>query len=337
MVYSVLQFDECVTLWSARWLLVSLTGCFLYVHVSFDMLHIAPCRLDDTSKWREQASQFILAFLFKVRDVIIRLRAVILDRANRDASTADNEGGGGEEGGGSTSSLVNAFSDCDLLLPAAEVIAIMQSPEIESLVAEQGRNIAHCLRLSSDSTVPRLQRRQSNRAQEHQKTLIPDQKTRAFDLAEEKRLQTHQMGLKYIVASGETGCVWIDHFLYLACELWYKGNGVVEAARKCSFAQFAQDSEGRMDLGDFASMIAVVSPDLSEFDVAHLFMQLVDLEGRVDVEEWLQVLSLYEAGLGGGGGTFLPDEPTTYLDHEMAAGDSCSAAGLDKCSAARLM
>ncbi len=36
----------------------------------------------------------------------------------------------------------------------------------------------------------------------------------------------------------------------------------------------------------------------------------VDVGGQV----W-QVLSLYEAGLAGGGGTFLPDEPMTYLDH----------------------
>ena len=30
------------------------------------------------------------------------------------------------------------------------------------------------------------------------------------------------------------------------------------------------------------------------------------------------MLALYEGGLAGGGGTFLPDEPTTYLDHRHA-------------------
>ena len=70
-----------------------------------------------------------------------------------------------------------------------------------------------------------------------------------------------------------------------------------------------------MDLGDFATLHKQVSPDMGEFDVAHLFMQLVDTRGSVDPDEWLQVLSLYEAGLAGGGGSFLPDEPTTYLDH----------------------
>ena len=54
-----------------------------------------------------------------------------------------------------------------------------------------------------------------------------------------------------------------------------------------------------MDLGDFASLLKGVAPTLSEMEVAHMFMELVDLEGRVDVGEWLQVLSLYEAGLGG--------------------------------------
>ena len=54
-----------------------------------------------------------------------------------------------------------------------------------------------------------------------------------------------------------------------------------------------------MDLGDFASLLKGVAPTLSEMEVAHMFMELVDLDGRLDVGEWLQVLSLYEAGLGG--------------------------------------
>lgn len=69
----------------------------------------------------------------------------------------------------------------------------------------------------------------------------------------------------------------------------------VETARKANFAKFSQDADGRMDLGDFASLMKVVSPSMGEYDVAHLFMELVDSHGKVDADEWLQVLSLYEA------------------------------------------
>ena len=47
-----------------------------------------------------------------------------------------------------------------------------------------------------------------------------------------------------------------------------------------------------MDLGDFATLHKQVSPDMGEFDVAHLFMQLVDTRGIVDPDEWLQVMLL---------------------------------------------
>jgi hypothetical protein len=245
-----------------------------------------------------------------------------------------------------------------MLLPASELITVAQLPEIAGLLPE-GRNIANCLRLSSESTVPSLKRKQSMRAQEKKKELMPDDEQDKYDKAEEDRLEAHQFGLKYIVASGETGCLWIDHFLYLLCEHWYKSNSGVGEARKSAFAQFADG--GRMDLGDFASLMKVVCP-LGEYEVAHLFMQLVDSEGKVDVDEWLQVLSLYEAGLAGTVASLLPgiaclnfvhvvpntprsihtismwaymfvvdyqipyiatitDEPTTYLDHRLEAGE----------------
>jgi hypothetical protein len=57
-----------------------------------------------------------------------------------------------------------------------------------------------------------------------------------------------------------------------------------------------QDAEGRMDLGDFASMLKTLDPEMGEMDVAHLFMELVDSKGCIDVDEWLQLLSLYNAG-----------------------------------------
>jgi hypothetical protein len=69
----------------------------------------------------------------------------------------------------------------------------------------------------------------------------------------------------------------------------------VETSRKESFAKFSQDTDGRMDLGDFASLLKVVSPSMEEYDVAHLYMELVDSRGNVDPDEWLLVLSLYEA------------------------------------------
>ena len=50
-----------------------------------------------------------------------------------------------------------------------------------------------------------------------------------------------------------------------------------------------------MDLGDFACLVKVVSPSMEEYDVAHLYMELVDSHGNVDADEWLLVLSLYEA------------------------------------------
>jgi hypothetical protein len=56
-----------------------------------------------------------------------------------------------------------------------------------------------------------------------------------------------------------------------------------------------------MDLGDFALLHKQVCPDLGEFDVAHLFMQLVDTQGVVDHDEWLQVAaSRCLSGSGGG-------------------------------------
>ena len=51
-----------------------------------------------------------------------------------------------------------------------------------------------------------------------------------------------------------------------------------------------------MDLGDFASMLKTLDPEMGEMDVAHLFMELVDSKGCIDVDEWLQLLSLYNAG-----------------------------------------
>jgi hypothetical protein len=51
-----------------------------------------------------------------------------------------------------------------------------------------------------------------------------------------------------------------------------------------------------MDLGDFASMLKTIDAEMCEMDVAHLFMELVDSKGCIDVDEWLQLLSLYNAG-----------------------------------------
>ena len=198
---------------------------------------------------------------------------------------------------------IQVFGDCDMLLPASELITVAQLPEITGFLPEEGRNIANCLRLSSESTVPSLKRKQSMRAQEQKKELMPDAEKEKYDKAEEDRLEAHQFGLKYIVASGQTGCLWIDHFMYLLCEHWYKSNAGIGEARKSAFAQFADG--GRMDLGDFASLMKSVCP-LGEYEVAHLFMQLVDSEGKVDVDEWLQVLSLYEAGLAGTVASLLP-------------------------------
>lgn len=62
----------------------------------------------------------------------------------------------------------------------------------------------------------------------------------AFDEAEEKRVETHQLALKYVLASGDTGCVWIDRFLYLLAEHISKTNAAMEAKLKSTFAQYAQ-------------------------------------------------------------------------------------------------
>jgi hypothetical protein len=278
------------------------------LHVSYRaLLFSSLLSLEDTTKWREQVTQVVLELIMLVRAMVVRLRQMLQKREGLDEFA--------EGSINNASSLAQVFGDCDMLLPAAEIISIVQSDNIAQKLPEATRNIANCLRLSAESAVPRLQRAQSMRGQEVKKKLMSDKGKAAFDEAEEKRLDNHQLGLKYIVAIGATGCVWIDHFLYLFAEHWHKTNAAAETTRKALFAKFSQDSEGRMDLGDFATLHKQVSPDLGEFDVAHLFMQLVDTRGSVDPDEWLQVLSLYEAGLAGGGGSFLPDEPTTYLDH----------------------
>jgi hypothetical protein len=53
------------------------------------------------------------------------------------------------------SSLAQVFGDCDMLLPAAEIISIVQSDNIAQQLPEATRNIANCLRLSGESSVPR--------------------------------------------------------------------------------------------------------------------------------------------------------------------------------------
>jgi hypothetical protein len=69
---------------------------------------------------------------------------------------------------------------------------------------------------------------------------MDDRAKALFDETEKKRLEVHQMGLKYIVAMSETGCVWIDHFLFLLCLHWYKSNGIVEAVRLAEFTKVAE-------------------------------------------------------------------------------------------------
>ena len=53
-------------------------------------------------------------------------------------------------------------------------------------------------------------------------------------------METHQVALKYVLASGDTGCVWIDRFLYLLAEHITKTNAAMEAKLKSIFAQYAQ-------------------------------------------------------------------------------------------------
>jgi len=203
-------------------------------HVSYRaLLFSSLLSLDDTSKWREQATQVVLELMVQVQEMVVRLRQVLQKREGLDESA---EGYIHKD-----STLVQVFGDCDMLLPAAEIISIVQSEAIAQKLPEEARNIANCLRLSAEIAVPKFQRAQSMRGQDAKKELLSDEDKAAFDEAEEKRLQNHQLGLKYIVASGATGCVWIDHFLYLFAGHWHKTNAAAESARKALFAKFAQD------------------------------------------------------------------------------------------------
>ena len=65
------------------------------------------------------------------------------------------------------------------------------------------------------------------REQKNKKLLLNfDEEKAAFDDKQAEHLEDHQTELKYIVATGEAGCIWVDHLLYLLAEQWHKSNQV---------------------------------------------------------------------------------------------------------------
>jgi len=118
------------------------------LHVSYRaLLFSSLLSLEDTTKWREQITQVVLELLMQVRAMVVRLRQMLHKREGLDESA--------EGFIHNASSLAQVFADCDMLLPAAEIISIVQSDNIAQQLPEATRNIANCLRLSGESSVPR--------------------------------------------------------------------------------------------------------------------------------------------------------------------------------------